>query len=167
MFSFNFAQAQGFGLLGAEARFTEDSTREFELEVPMLIAGGYKADRWVFMGEALHYKDASKEGSLSIENKHLEITGYAAFFVDYEADRIMNPYVIAGLGAYKNFVEYDFAGTKRKDSSVWEPVVKLGGGVWSEVSKKFIVNFEGKGMYSKKLNPELTFEVTARFGLLF
>ncbi len=79
----------------------------------------------------------------------------------------MNPYVIAGLGAYKNFVEYDFAGTKRKDSSVWEPVVKLGGGVWSEVSKKFIVNFEGKGMYSKKLNPELTFEVTARFGLLF
>lgn len=161
------SDAQIVSLFGAGARFAEDSTREFNLQVPLLIAGGYKNNSWLYLGEIQYLKDSSKEGSLSIENKQYEVTGYVGYLIDYQQDRVLNPYVIVGLGAYKNFLEYNFGTATSKDSSVWETILKAGGGLWSEISSRFILNLEGKALYSDKLNPELTYELTLRAGLQF
>jgi opacity protein-like surface antigen len=159
--------ADGFALMGANGRIVKDTTGEFELQVPMLIAGGYKHAPWMFMGDLTYHKDTSAEGGLSIENKQYEFTLSAAYFVDYEDERFLNPYVTVGLGAFKSHLKYDFSGASRKEDSLWEPILKVGGGVWAEVSRHFVINIEGKGIYSDKINPKLTFETSLRFGLIF
>lgn len=161
------SEAQIVSLFGANARFADDSTQEFNLQVPLLIAGGYKNNSWIYLGELQYFKDSSKEGGLTIENKQYEVTAYVAYIIDYQQDRLLNPYVIAGLGGYKNFLEYNFGTATSKDSSVWETVLKVGGGLWSEISNRFVVNLEGKALYSDKFNPELTYELTLRAGVLF
>jgi hypothetical protein len=161
------SDAQVVSLFGVGARFAEDSTCEFNFQAPLLIAGGYKNTSWLYLGEIQYLKDSSKEGSLSVENKQYEVTGYVGYLIDYQQDRIINPYVIAGLGAYKNFLEYNFGATTSRDSSVWETILKVGGGLWSEISSRFVLNLEGKALYSSRLNPELTYELTLRAGLLF
>lgn len=150
------------GGLGASTRFSEDSKKNLDVQTAPLVFMGTFVDSWLFLGEFLTFKDSTSEGALTVRNRQYELSFYASYFIEYQRDRILNPYIIGGLGFFKNHLEYSLGGAKSKSSSSLEPIVKGGAGIWSDISNVISISIEGKGLLSKKINPKLTPEISLR-----
>lgn len=162
------ALAEGFAGLGGSARFIKNVENNFELKFPVQLYAGYRFLPWAVAFEAEYFELKSKSGSsFMIDRKHYEASFYGMWFFSYEEARAINPYVLGGVGLFQTHLETDLMGTKSKDKSSIDSSLKVGLGSWAALGERGFLSLESKAMYSKALAPDLTFEVSARAGVLF
>ncbi len=154
--------------MGGSVRFVKDIENNFEAKFPFLLYGGYKRLPWAIALETQYYQTSSQSGaSFKMKNKNYEGSIYGLWFFKNEPARAINPYLVGGIGFLQTHLESELLGNKDKDKSKVESAVKAGVGAWTQLGEMGFVNLEFKGLYSKALSPDLTAEVSARFGIEF
>lgn len=164
----SFSQAGLFLGIGAQTRYLQSENSNWELKFPMSFFSGYESTPWYFLGEGQYYKSQTSSGSiLGVRTKHYEASAYVMRLIFAETSRIINPYLIGGVGLYQDRVQITFSGSRQSDSSKLYTTLKAGAGLLADFISHGFCMVEAKAMYSEPYSPDLIFGVDLRLGYRF
>jgi hypothetical protein len=162
------ARAEIFAGAGVQTRLLQDEESIWKLKFPLTIFGGYEFKPWAVFGEGQYFKQSDSSGSiLNVSVDHYEFTAYGLKFFSFEDGRVVNPYLIGGLGVMQEKVKTTFAGSSETDKSQLYMTIKAGGGLWMQFLSRGFCMVEGKMMYSNPYSPDLIFALDLRAGYTF
>ncbi|MBX2994388.1 MAG: outer membrane beta-barrel protein [Bdellovibrionaceae bacterium] len=151
-------------MLGYDVRFERNQEQEIRQRPMMNIAGGMEWSPWMGLLEYTSFKEATADGSVSIDRK-VE-TLYAWAYWQPTEFNLITPFLGGGVGAMKTQVTTNLGGASDEDSSPWQMGLGASLGVRFWPRSHLWLSAEGRVYKSQQLDPDPMLGGLVRLGFV-